>query len=394
MKRWIIGLAILILLSSMGCEAQDNNGLFHLGNLSCAQEEAPALDSTDSVLFAADGIYDLEVAKYAGAQAGYYVRPWLGNKRVSSQKDALSRGEGNDIRIKGLEVRYEALGLEIEKLFIPQNFTISPQGVMVPEVNIMPYEIRNQILEYWAKNAYADVDNARTYFHVDANGGTADCTNFSAEDDCNGYSCVTSSVSSLDTDSAGKCMPTCTLESGCAKNCFNMTSGEAGAEVESPFCYPGHVEPKSWCDTGAGDLGYCRPTCFETGYCPPVTLPDGTVALEYDCMDGYCYPKGTQVNPHKGENLIVKIKALAEGSNGDDFTSNTYTFNLRVCRGCLLSFHGTYCGMTGTAISDALSDGGFKCSPMFLGQDIEVDCSLFNNCRTFFCEEIMELESL
>ncbi len=350
-----------------------------MGNLHCSQETLPALDAANEAKLASDGVYDLEVAKYVGVNAGYFVRPWLANKRVSSQKDALSRGEGNTIRIKGFEVKYEALGLEIETLFVPQSFAIDPESSYGQKIDIMPLSIRNQILEYWAKNAYADVDNARTYFHVDANGGTADCTEYTAADDCNGYACVVNNPESV--DDAGKCMPMCTVETGCASNCFVDSDGKHQ-------CYGPHALPENWCDTGAGDIGFCRPTCWDTGYCPPVTLPDGTVALEYDCVDGYCYPKGTQVNPHKGENLIVTIKAIAESSNGDDFTSNSYIFNLRVCKGCLLSFDGSECCLDTQQLMEYLEESqGFECNFDDLAQDYQVDCSWFTDCAKYLCDE-------
>ena len=235
------------------------------------------------------------------------------------------------------------------------------------------------------------------------------------EEACQGFPCVSGSSADGQT-----CLTGCTLKTGCAQYCNTTkddeTKGECGCNEITTPCN-GFA---TMCDVGAGDIGYCRPTCAAgVNDCKPdyyvrvfkemerVQEQDQTWYLvrfpkcesgvvPYECQQGLCTPDAQKVNPQKLENVQVVLHAIAKNAAGKEVSSNFMNYTLKVCRSCLLSFNGfrnpvgkvadenNWCTKKDDLKDQELKRQGNECR--IVNQDFSVDCCFLPFCGVWYSE--------
>ena len=240
------------------------------------------------------------------------------------------------------------------------------------------------------------------------NGQTA-CHPQTAIWDCNGFACEmplgydSTQLADLSTKSfpadlndptivrPGFCRPDCSVLSGCSNVCYDISTSDVEAWNYRNILnntwtsYLRSMEVKS-CDYGPQDNGVCRTSCLQGSVeCEPFLHPiSGEVILDYDCYGTICSPKTADLNPHRVETLIAKIKIFGTRMDGSGTATNSFLYPIEICKGCLLMQDYDRCGEAAATIKQYYTDN-YNSECVIKDQDFAVFCEWLTGCESQFC---------
>lgn len=374
MKVWKLVILLALSLMMASCTVEKQEGLWLASFVSCEERQTPQEGQPFKVQ--GYGRFDVAVSWYFGAAGSYRLQALIRNNLETSVNEEFGMGEGNNIFLRRVEVDFEVpMDWDpIERANIPLSGALGPGDSYMLEFNAIPSATRLQIEENFAKNAYKSAQPWSTMRPpvLDDSGDPFPCTNATAAEDCHGYRCDTKG--DMEPDAKGTCTNGCTLRTGCADASYA-------------------------CDIGQGDYGFCRPSCVAgVNDCQAMRDPaTGQTMVSFQCLRGTCIPAGTTVNPYDPDPVILRVRIIGQDPAGNAVGSNTLTFPLTVCRGCLLDFEPAACFCTPLDAqykscyeeTTKITELGATCEFWRRQQDDTIYCAWLPGCWDLLCPAVI-----